>query len=168
MIGSQHHTYKRPPGASRDLFPNNILSRFISPESQKDWLTQLAVFGPLSKLDLTDQNRFDPVAAFHDRERNPQAPSASAFLRQVHRAAEPQPVASRQCQLSVGKRDVAEQPNSALAAAQALSRRDNGNKQFQIGMPPGKYQKILANCAIFDVSNSKITKAWVFSGGTLT
>jgi hypothetical protein len=34
---------------------------------RKDWLTQLAVFGPLVKLDLTDQDWIDPVAVFHDR-----------------------------------------------------------------------------------------------------
>jgi hypothetical protein len=66
---------------------NDVLTGFVRAQSQEHWLTKLAVFGPLSKLDLTDQNWFDPVAAFHDCRSDPEAPSASAFLRQVHKGA---------------------------------------------------------------------------------
>jgi hypothetical protein len=65
------------------LFPNSILRCFVSPQSEKNRLTQLVVAGPLGKLDLRDQYWFDPDAPFHDFCSDAPAPSAFAFLRQI-------------------------------------------------------------------------------------
>jgi hypothetical protein len=62
---------------SRCLFPNDILCQLISAQPQEDRLTKLIVAGPLGKLYLGDQYRFDPLAAFHDCGRNALAPSAT-------------------------------------------------------------------------------------------
>jgi len=35
-----------------DVFTNDVLGRFVSSQSQEDWLTKLIVAGPLGKLDF--------------------------------------------------------------------------------------------------------------------
>jgi hypothetical protein len=45
------------------LFPNNIPWVFIASQAQKDGLAELAVVGPLGKLDLGHQPRLDPSTA---------------------------------------------------------------------------------------------------------
>jgi len=63
-------------GSTSHLFANDILCLFVRPQPEEDRLTKL---GPLGKLDLGDQYRFDPVAAFHHRLSNPKTPAALAF-----------------------------------------------------------------------------------------
>jgi hypothetical protein len=46
---------------------------------------KLVVECPLGKLDLGDQYGFNPMAAFHDRRRNPKTPSACGFRCKVKR-----------------------------------------------------------------------------------
>jgi hypothetical protein len=46
-------------------------------------LTKLVIERPLGKLDLGDQYGLDPAATFHDRRRDPLAPTSSTFLGQV-------------------------------------------------------------------------------------
>ena len=58
------------------LVANDIFRLFISSRSQEDRLTELVVMCPLGKFDLGNPDGFDPVAAFHDRRCNPEAPSA--------------------------------------------------------------------------------------------
>jgi len=58
------------------LFTNDVLVRFVSSQSQEDWLTKLVVAGPLGKLDLGDQQGFDPNTAFHDRRGNALTPAS--------------------------------------------------------------------------------------------
>ena len=64
---------------SGDLFTNDILWLFVSSQSQKDRLAQLAIVGPLGKLDLGDQHGFEPVAALHDRRSYPESPTPLVF-----------------------------------------------------------------------------------------
>jgi hypothetical protein len=67
------------------LLTNDILGLFVGPQSEKDRLTKLVVLRPLRKLDLGDQYRFDPVAAFHDCGSDTLALSPSPFLRQAYK-----------------------------------------------------------------------------------
>ena len=59
--------------------------RRLKVTSQEDWLTELVVMCPLGKFDLGNPDGFDPVAAFHDRRCNPEAPSPPCFLRQIYK-----------------------------------------------------------------------------------
>jgi len=70
---------------SRHLFTNNFFWPFVGSQSEKHRLTKLVIVRPLGKLDLGDQHRLDPLATLHHRRRNPEAPSAFALLRQVHK-----------------------------------------------------------------------------------
>ena len=69
---------------AKRLFTGNVLSLLVSSQPQEHGLTKLVVAGPLGKLDLSDQNGFDPVAAFHDSRRDALTPASGYFLRQVH------------------------------------------------------------------------------------
>jgi hypothetical protein len=42
------------------LFTNDVVSLFVSSQSEEDGLRNLVVAGPLGKLDRGDQNRIDP------------------------------------------------------------------------------------------------------------
>ena len=46
------------------LFTNDVRGRFIGAQSQEDGLPKLIVAGPLGKLDLGDQDRFDQRQRF--------------------------------------------------------------------------------------------------------
>ena len=74
-------------GSLQYLFTDDLRSRFIGAQSQEDRLTKLIVAGPLGKLDLGDQDRFDPMATFHDRRGDTLAPSAASFLWQIGKRA---------------------------------------------------------------------------------
>jgi hypothetical protein len=50
-------------------------------------LTQLVVMRPLDELHLGNQHRFEPMAALHNRRRDPKAPSAFALFGQVYEGA---------------------------------------------------------------------------------
>ena len=62
-----------------------MLCLLIGSQPKEHRLTKLVVVCPLGKLDLGDQHRFKPVAAFHDCRCNSEAPSAFALLRQVYK-----------------------------------------------------------------------------------
>jgi hypothetical protein len=45
----------------------------------------MAVVCPLGKFDLGNQHGFEPLAPFHHRWRNPEAPSAFSFFWQIYK-----------------------------------------------------------------------------------
>ena len=61
----------------------------ISSQTQKDRLPQLVVRSPLRKLDLRDQDRFNPLAPLHYRRSDALMPAPWSFLRQVNKWARP-------------------------------------------------------------------------------
>src|SRR5260221_14516687 len=69
------------------LFTNHIFCRFVSSQSQEDRLPKLVVASPLGKLDLSDQHRFHPAAAFDHCWVDALTPAPSHFLRQVYKGA---------------------------------------------------------------------------------
>jgi hypothetical protein len=82
---------------SCDLFTNDILCLFVGPQSQKDRLAQLVVVRPLGKFDQGDKHRFKPLAPFHDRWRNLEAPSAFGFFWQIYKRTGRHPVLLKLC-----------------------------------------------------------------------
>jgi hypothetical protein len=70
-------------GSVQLLFSDDFRGRFIGAQSKEDRLRKLIVAGPLGKLDLGDQDRFDPMATFHDRRGDTLAPSVPSFLWQI-------------------------------------------------------------------------------------
>jgi len=47
------------------LLPNHFVRIFVFPDSEKDWLTETIIPGPLREFYLTDHCWFDPVATLH-------------------------------------------------------------------------------------------------------
>jgi hypothetical protein len=52
-------------------FANHIFRLLVGAQSQEERLPKLVIMGPLGTLDLGNQHWVKPVAAFHDRWRNP-------------------------------------------------------------------------------------------------
>ena len=48
------------------LFPNDLFRVFITSQAEEDGLPKLVIERPLSKLDLSNQHRFDPIASSHE------------------------------------------------------------------------------------------------------
>jgi hypothetical protein len=63
------------------LFADNLLWVSVTPQAEKDGLTQLVVARPLGKLDLSDQDRFNPLTALNDRRGYALTPSATPLFR---------------------------------------------------------------------------------------
>jgi hypothetical protein len=59
---------------SRHLFTNNFFWPFVGSQPEKDRLPKLVVVRPFGELDLGNQDRLDPLTAFHDRGRDAQSP----------------------------------------------------------------------------------------------
>src|SRR4029077_5136361 len=69
------------------LLPNHFDRIFVFPDSEKDWLTETIIPGPLREFYLTDHCWFDPVATLHFGSSQPLIPAASASCRKIEKGA---------------------------------------------------------------------------------
>ena len=47
------------------LLPNHFVRILIFSDSEKNWLTEAIIPGPLREFDLADHSRLHPMATFH-------------------------------------------------------------------------------------------------------